>query len=82
MRAQRARCLRCGGNNCCTGKLTNVTPWLRYSVQFEPDEASGWALSRNAAVGGLACLDCGHLELVVDIERVRKLIGREETPRA
>ena len=77
MRVQRDSCLRCGGTNCTTGKIRNLTPWLRASVTFEPDNASAFALSRNVAVAGLACLDCGHIELILDVERARRLTGTE-----
>lgn len=82
MPAKRSSCLRCGSTNCTTGKVRNLTPWLRASVTFEPDDASAFALSRNVAVAGLACLDCGHLELIIDTTRARKLTGSGDAPRA
>lgn len=76
MTAQRDRCHRCSSTNCTLGKLTYTTPTLRYMVQFEPDEASGFAISRQVAVAGLACLDCGHIEMILDIDRAKKLVDR------
>jgi hypothetical protein len=82
MRPQRNACFRCGSTNCTTGKLRNLTPWLRASVTFEPDDASAFALTRNVAVAGLACLDCGHLELIIDISRARRLTAGGGSPSA
>lgn len=81
MAVQRDKCSRCSSVNCVLGSLTYTTPWMRWSAKFEAFKANPFALSRNAAVAGVACLDCGHLELVIDVERVDKLTkGRRDDP--
>lgn len=63
------RCLRCGG--------TNVTPSDLQStgkIYSRPKDAKFVTLlTTGAPVSALTCLDCGHVEMMVDTEKAKAI---------
>jgi len=64
------KCLRCGG--------ANVTPSEMQStgkIYSRPDDAKlSTIFTTGAPVSGLICLDCGHVELLVDVSKAKSLV--------
>jgi hypothetical protein len=67
------RCLRCGGERMEPGGVA-----ARIGLSFHPANSTFWTLQPNVAVQAFLCLDCGHLELVGDVQRAEALVGRDK----
>jgi hypothetical protein len=65
------RCLRCNGERMEPGSMES-RGWL----SFRPANSTFWTLRPNVAIQAFLCLDCGHLELVGDVNRAEALVGR------
>jgi len=67
--SEEKKCLRCGGSNLEPSDLQSTG-----NIYSRPKNAKLVAvLTTGAVVSGLTCLDCGHIELLVDAEKVRSL---------
>ena len=67
--SEEKKCLRCGSSNLepCTLQSTG-------KIYSRPKNAKlVTVLTTGAPVSGLMCLDCGHVELVVDANKARSL---------
>jgi len=68
--SEETRCLRCGGTNLrpssvqSTGKVYACPKGAKLST----------LVTTGALIDALTCLDCGHVELLVDVEKVRSLV--------
>lgn len=63
------KCLRCGGTNLQPSDLQSTG-----KIYSRPKDAKlVTVLTTGVPVSALICLNCGHLELVVDTERVRSI---------
>lgn len=63
------KCLRCGGTNLQPSDLQSTG-----KIYSRPKDAKlVTVLTTGVPVNALICLDCGHVELVVDTERVRSI---------
>jgi predicted nucleic-acid-binding Zn-ribbon protein len=64
------KCLRCGGTNVkpselqSTGKIYNRPEDAKFSTIF----------TTGAPVSALTCFDCGHVELLVDVNKAKALV--------
>jgi predicted nucleic-acid-binding Zn-ribbon protein len=64
------KCLRCGGDNVTHGKLESTG-----KIYSRPSRAKlSTILTCGALVNSLICLDCGHVELLVDTNKARSLV--------
>jgi predicted nucleic-acid-binding Zn-ribbon protein len=63
------KCLRCGGTNLQPSELQSTG-----KIYSRPKDAKlVTVLTTGVPVSALICLNCGHLELIVDTERVRAI---------
>ncbi len=63
------KCMRCGGTNVVPSELQSTG-----KIYSRPRGAKLLTvLTTGAAVSALTCLDCGHLELMVDAEKAKAL---------
>jgi len=63
------KCLRCGGTNLQPSDLQSTG-----KIYSRPKDAKlVTVLTTGVPVSALICLNCGHVELVVDTERVRAI---------
>lgn len=63
------KCLRCGGANLQPSDLQSTG-----KIYSRPKDAKlVTVLTTGVPVSALICLNCGHVELVVDTERVRSI---------
>ena len=63
------KCMRCGGTNVVPSDLQSTG-----KIYSRPRGAKLLTvLTTGAAVSALTCLDCGHLELMVDAEKAKAL---------
>jgi len=64
------KCLRCGGTNV---KPSHVESTGR--IYSRPKQSTLLAfLATGAHVSALTCLDCGHVELLVDVKKAKSLV--------
>ncbi|MGA2092485.1 MAG: hypothetical protein ABSH16_03630 [Sedimentisphaerales bacterium] len=64
------KCLRCGGKNLRPSEVQSTG-----RIYARPRQAKISAvLLTGALVSGLTCLDCGHVELLVDAKRARSMV--------
>ena len=64
------KCLRCGGKNVRPSEVQSTG-----KIYSRPRQAKLSAvLLTGALVSGLTCLDCGHVELLVDAAKARSMI--------
>ena len=64
------KCLRCGSENVTHGKLQSTG-----RIYSRPKNAKlSTILTCGALVNSLICLDCGHVDLLVDTDKVRSLV--------
>ena len=63
------KCLRCGGKNVETSHLQSTG-----KIYSRPKQASllGFLLT-GTPVSALTCMDCGHVELLVDTKKAKAL---------
>ena len=67
--SEEMKCLRCGNSNLEPSELQSTG--LIYS---RPKNAKiVTILTTGVPVSGLMCLDCGHIEMVVDAKKARSL---------
>ena len=67
---QEAKCLKCGGTNIKPGVLQSTG-----KIYARPTEAKLLtALTTGAVVNSNICLDCGHVELVVNADKAGSLV--------
>ena len=59
-------CPRCGSSERESGELL-VRGSPNQSIRFRPDSASVFSFKKE--VRALACLGCGHVELLLDVNR-------------
>ena len=65
------QCLRCGGTNLEDGEFQSTG-----KIYTRPKHASLVALLKTGVlVDTVMCYDCGHVELVVDTEKAKLLVG-------
>jgi len=63
------KCLRCGGTNLQPGELQSTG-----KVYSRPKDAKlVTVLTTGAPISSIVCLDCGHVELVVDTEKAKSI---------
>lgn len=63
------KCMRCGGTNVIPSELQSTG-----KIYSRPKNAKLLTvLTTGAPVSALTCLDCGHLELMVDTEKAKAL---------
>jgi hypothetical protein len=65
------RCLRCNGERMEPGGLQ-----ARVGLSFHPANSTFWTLQPNVQIRAFLCLDCGHMELVGDVQRAEALVGQ------
>lgn len=70
---QSQACLRCGGGRLEPGSLTE-----RGRVSFYPRNASFWTFVPYLEVQAFMCLECGHIELFGDFEKVKKIVKNKQ----
>ena len=64
------KCLRCGGTNVkpsdlqSTGRIYSRPKQAKFTTIF----------TTGAPVSALTCLDCGHVELLVDAKKAKSLV--------
>jgi predicted nucleic-acid-binding Zn-ribbon protein len=64
------KCLRCGGTNVKPSHLQSTG-----KIYSRPKQASFMAvLLTGTPVSALTCLDCGHVELLVDTKKAQSLV--------
>ncbi len=71
--------MACGGNDLVIGKVIGAPSDLFRNVRFRPDNTR-WTLRGmflDISTAGVACVTCGHLEVVVDVEGLRRMLGRK-----
>ncbi|MBN1392586.1 MAG: hypothetical protein JW947_07265 [Sedimentisphaerales bacterium] len=67
---QTTKCLRCGSENVTHGELQSTG-----RIYSRPSRAKlSTIFTCGALVNSLLCLDCGHVELLVDTNKVRSLV--------
>ena len=65
-----SKCMACGSRQLEQGSIM--------SAAFAPDRASSWQKAlAGAEVKAQLCMDCGHLELHADLDRVRSMLGEK-----
>ncbi len=63
------RCLRCGGANVTPSDLQSTG-----KIYSRPKDAKlVTLLTTGAPVSALTCLDCGHVEMMVDTEKAKAI---------
>lgn len=63
------KCLRCGGTNLQPSDLQSTG-----KIYSRPKDAKlVTVLTTGVPLSALICLNCGHVELIVDTERVRAI---------
>ena len=63
------KCLRCGGTNLKRGAFQSTG-----RIYFRPEDAKFvTVLTSGTSVCAEVCFDCGHVELVVDANKVKSL---------
>jgi predicted nucleic-acid-binding Zn-ribbon protein len=65
------KCLRCGGTNV---KPSHLQSTGRIYSRPKQGNLLGVLLT-GAPVSALTCLDCGHVELLVDAKKAKSLVG-------
>jgi len=66
------KCLRCGGINLQAGSFQSTG-----KIYFRPKSAKlTSALTGGATVSASTCLDCGYVELAVDVDKVKSLLKK------
>jgi predicted nucleic-acid-binding Zn-ribbon protein len=66
---QKKNCLRCGSTNIKPGSFQSTG-----KVYFRAEDAKlSSVLTTGVVVDAIGCFDCGHIELTVDLKKVRKL---------
>ena len=68
------KCLACGGDQLADGEIVSTGMHLFVygsPVEFKPKESK-----INLNIFGVACINCGHIEMVVDQEVLRKRIKK------
>lgn len=66
------KCLRCGGSNLKPSALQSTG-----KVYARPKDAKlVTVLTTGVMVDAIICLDCGHVELVVDKEKVKSILKK------
>ena len=64
------KCLRCGGTNVKTSELQSTG-----KIYNRPEDAKFTAIfTTGTPVSSLTCFDCGHVELLVDVNKVKALV--------
>jgi len=64
------KCLRCGGKNVKPSDLQSTG-----RIYARPKQANLMAVIKTGArVSALICLDCGHVEMLVDVKKVKSLL--------
>jgi predicted nucleic-acid-binding Zn-ribbon protein len=64
------KCIRCGGRNVRPSEVQSTG-----KIYSRPRQAKLMAvLTAGALVSGLTCLDCGHVELLVDADKARSMV--------
>ena len=64
------KCLRCGSENVTHGELQSTG-----RISSRPRRAKlSTIFTCGALVNSLLCLDCGHVDLLVDSDKVRSLV--------
>ncbi len=67
--SEEKKCLRCNGTNLEPSNLQSTG-----KIYSRPDSANLVGLLKTGApVDALTCLDCGHVELLVDTEKIKSL---------
>jgi predicted nucleic-acid-binding Zn-ribbon protein len=63
------KCLRCGGSNLTPGELQSTG-----KIYSRPKDAKlVTLLTTGAPLSTNICLDCGHVELIVDTDKARAI---------
>jgi len=64
------KCLKCGGTNLKPSKLESTG-----KIYARPDDAKfETVLTTGALVNANICLDCGHVELVVNADQAKSMV--------
>ncbi len=64
------KCLKCGGQNVCPSELQSTG-----KIYSRPKQSKFMTVfTTGAPVSALTCLDCGHVELVVDAQKAKSLL--------
>ncbi len=64
------KCLRCGGTNVSPSDLLSTG-----RIYSRPKKAKFVAVfTTGAPISALTCLDCGHVELLVDTKQAKSLL--------
>ena len=66
---KKMECLRCGGTNVMPSDLQSTG-----KIYSRPKDAKFvTVLTTGAPVSALTCLDCGHVEMMVDAEKAKAI---------
>jgi len=66
------KCLRCGGTNLVPSELQSTG-----KLYARPSDAKlVTVLTTGVLVNGNICFDCGHVELVVDTDKVKSILRK------
>ena len=65
------KCLRCGGTNVTPSELQSTGKIYSRPKHSKPVTI----LTTGAMVNALMCLDCGHVELLVDVKKAKELVS-------
>ena len=69
--SEERRCLRCSGTNLQDGEFQSTG-----KIYTRPKHAKFVALLKTGVpVDTIMCYDCGHVELVVNAEKAKALVG-------
>ena len=72
------KCLRCGGTNLEDGEFQSTG-----KIYTRPKSANlASLLTTGVVVDTVLCYDCGHVELVVNAEKAKSLVGRSRQSNA
>lgn len=64
------KCLRCGGTNVKPSELQSTG-----KIYSRPEDAKFTTIfTTGTPVSGLICFDCGHVELLVDVNKAKALV--------
>lgn len=64
------KCLRCGGKNVYPSELQSTG-----KIYSRPKQAKLMTVfTTGTQVSGITCLDCGHVEMVVDTKKAKALL--------
>ena len=64
------KCLRCGGENVYPSELQSTG-----KIYSRPKQAKFMTVfTSGTPVSGITCLDCGHVEMLVDTEKAKALL--------